>query len=133
MKKKLESGNVLAILGLVIFVLFVLYNASGSILEKFGVETRTALKAELVRTQQLLDICSDNVDKQRKVIVLNEMNCKLRIDADKQFIEDSMNIDKIVNDAIAERDKRETHVIPDSKDGDEIVSINNLYENLFGA
>lgn len=133
--KMLNGDSIVGII-LVLFLGYVVVTSTGSLMTKLGFETKDSLKTQLVNVEKNLDVCNAEVTKQRKVIAINDFNCKMKTEITDKFTQDSLDIDKLIDDAVSWNKKQEasppvTEEITSS--GDEIVSINNLYDNLFGA
>lgn len=138
MHKLLKMINGDAVIGIILslFLGYVALTSTGSLMTKLGFDTKDNLKTQLVNAEKNLSICYAELANKHKVIAINERNCRMKTQITDKFIQDSLDIDKLISSVLIRNKTHET--TPPVKEetissGDEIVIINNLYDNLFGS
>lgn len=127
----------------VFLLLYIVISNFGGFLSLFGYETRESLKIKLAKTEQQLVIAQEELVKLREKNQLQDTLCNLKETVVEDLMQANDDVDVLIEEAL-KHPNPETQVAPPieveldvfkeaGKESVEIVSINRVYDSLFGA
>lgn len=129
----------------IVIILAILLSNMGTILERVGFETRTHLKAELVRSQYTVQLLSKEIIELRNKVDNVNLQCKIREEVINEVIQGNNDVDDFINnlnkgnitpseDTIkTEPIKEANEVIEPMEVNNNIVSLHKAYNEFFGG
>lgn len=122
----------------IIIILAILLSNVGTILEKVGFETRTHLKAELVKSQYTVQLLSKEVIELRKSVDNANLQCKIREEVINDVIQGNNDVDDFINNlnkgnVTPSEDTIKTEPIKEIEKVVEPIEVNNNIASLHKA